>query len=245
MNKTKNIIYGKHPVIDAVEEGHSIDKIFLQQGIRGELEKQVRKLCKENSIPLQVVPRARLGKMTTGNHQGIIALGSEVSYLDLEKFWPELMEKNDSPLILMLDGVTDVRNFGAIARTAECLGVDALLISGKQSAPANADAIKASAGALSFIPVCRTLSLVNSMEWLQKQMVKILVSSLKADKKIFDCDFSGPLAMVVGSEGAGVHPSIMDRADDMFIIPQIGKTESLNVSVATGIMLYEAYRQRS
>ena len=244
MNREKNIIYGKHPVLEAAEQGRGIDKIFLQQGIRGELEKQVRKLCKENGIPLQVVPRARLNKLTQGNHQGLVALGSAIEYRDLEELWSELTSRSIDPLLLMLDGITDVRNFGAIARTAECMGVDALLVSAKQSAPANADAIKASAGALNLIPVCRTLSMVNSMEWLQSQGVRVAVSSLKASKTLSQCDFKGPLALVVGSEGAGVHPSLIDRADELFIIPQAGKTDSLNVSVASGIILYEAIKQR-
>jgi 23S rRNA (guanosine2251-2'-O)-methyltransferase len=238
------IIYGRHPVADAIRSGTPIDKVILQQGIRGEMEKELRHLCKAEGIPLQVVPKERLNKMVRGNHQGVIALQSFVRYYRLEDVLPGIYEESEVPLLLLLDGVTDVRNFGAIARTAEALGAHALVIPQKNSAQINAEAMKASAGALAKIPVCRESSLAVAIDYLRLSGIRVLASSLEAEVPLYALDLKAPAAFILGAEGEGISPALMRQADERFIIPQLGTTDSLNVSVAAGMMLYEAMRQR-
>ncbi len=244
-SKRKNIIYGRHPVIDVINSGKGVDKVLLQQGIRGEFEKEIRKLTKEKNVALQYVPKERLNKIAGGNHQGILAYLSLLEYQTLENILPFIYEKSETPLILVLDGVTDVRNMGAIARSAECLGAHALVIPATGSAQINAEAMKSSAGALGNIAVCREKNLSSAINYLKMSGIKIFASSLHADKTIFQQDFSMPCAIIIGSEDDGVSPAILRRADERFIIPQSGESNSLNVSVATGIMLYEVVRQRN
>jgi len=239
-----NIIYGRHPVMEAVKAGKSIDKVMLQQGIRGEYEKELRFICKQNDVQLQVVPKERLNRFINGNHQGVIGFISLIEYQSIENVLPLVYEQSETPLFLILDGVTDVRNFGAIARSAEIAGVHAIIIPQKGAALINADAIKTSAGALTKIPVCRENSLVNTIEFLQSSGVQVFASSLEAEGLIQNLDFKIPVALIIGSEDLGVQQSIMRKADKTFIIPQVGTSDSFNVSVATGIMLYEVMRQR-
>ena len=182
--------------------------------------------------------------MTSGNHQGVVAFIAPVDYYDLEDVLPGLFEKSDTPLLLFLDGITDVRNLGAIARSAEVLGAHALVIPAKGSALITPDTIKASAGALSRIPLCRTASLVNAVEWAKMSGIKIFSSQLGAKKRLQELDLSGPSAFIIGAEDEGVSPAVAALADEAFHIEQTGLTDSLNVSVATGIMLYEVLRQR-
>lgn len=240
----KTMIFGRHPVVDAIRNGQTIDKLYLQQGIRGEFEKEIRYLCRDHNIPLQVAPKERLNKFTRKNHQGIIGFVSLMPYYRLEDVLPMIYERSETPLILLLDGVTDVRNFGAIARSAECCGVQTIVIAHKGAAPLNAEAIKTSAGALTKIPVCREKSLVTAVEFLQLSGIQVLASSLEAKHLIDKVDFTLPTAIVMGSEGDGVSNAILKRVSDHFIIPQKGSTNSFNVSVAAGIILYEATRQR-
>lgn len=240
----KNIIFGRHPVVDAIRSGTPIDKLILQQGTRGEFEKEIRQLSRKFNIPLQVVPKERMGKFTRSNHQGIIGLLSAITYYKLEDVLPMIYEKSETPLILILDGVTDVRNFGAIARTAECSGVHAIVIPQKGSAQINADAIKTSAGALTKIPVCRERNIKGVIEFLQLSGIQVLASDLQAKKVIYELDMTLPTALIIGSEHKGIHPTTRDKADETFIIPQKGTTDSFNVSVAAGMMLYEVLRQR-
>ena len=190
------------------------------------------------------MPKERLQKFTRANHQGVIGLISEITYQQIEDILPFLFEQEKNPLILILDRVTDVRNFGAIARSAECLGVHAIVIGRKGSAPVNALAMKTSAGALAHIPVCRVGSLVATIEWLKLSGIQVLASSLEAEKPLFEVDLTGPLAIIMGAEGSGVNPLLMQDVHETFIIPQLGNTDSLNVSVATGVILYEIARQR-
>jgi 23S rRNA (guanosine2251-2'-O)-methyltransferase len=238
------LIFGRHPIVDALKSGTRLDKIFLQQGVRGEFEKEIRILCREYDVPLQYVPNERMNKMVKGNHQGIVAYLALLDYAQLDNVVPGIFEAGETPLILLLDRVTDVRNLGAIARSAEVCGAHALVVPKVGSALINSDAIKTSAGALTRLPVCRENSLVTAVEYLQHSGIQVLASDLKAEKYIFDTDLTSPTALIIGSEDEGVHPSILDRVDGRFIIPQKGTTDSLNVSVATGIMLYEALRQR-
>jgi 23S rRNA (guanosine2251-2'-O)-methyltransferase len=239
-----NVIFGRHPVVEAIQSGVAFDKLILQQGVRGDFEKEIRQLSREFDIPLQVAPKERLRKWTTANHQGIIGLQSLISYQSLEQLLPYLYERSEMPLLVILDGVTDVRNLGAIARSAECVGAHGIIIPKKGSALINGEAIKTSAGALNRISVCRESSLINAIELLQQSGLRVLVSDLQAEKPIYKLDMRGPVALVVGSEDTGISQGVADRADERFIIPQQGDTDSFNVSVAAGIMLYEVLRQR-
>lgn len=237
------LIFGRHPVIDAINTGQSVDKIFLQQGTRGEFEKEVRQLSKLHDIPVRVIPKERMNKMTRKNHQGIIAYLSLIRYYKIEDVLPMIYEKGETPLLLILDGVTDVRNFGAIARSAVCCGVHAIIIPSKGTAQINAEAIKTSAGSIHSIPICRERSLVNTLEQLQNAGVQAFASALSATKSITTTDFTVPTAIIMGSEDQGVSGALLSKTEH-FIIPQSDQTNSFNVSVATGIILYEVMRQR-
>lgn len=246
MNKDykDQFIFGKHPIIDAINAGQSIDKVWLQIGGANEFASEIRALCKDNGIPTQMVPKEKLNKITRSNHQGIIAFVSLIQYYKLEDVLPQIYERNEMPLVLVLDAVTDVRNFGAIARSAEVFGANAIVIGKKNVARINSEAMKTSAGALSKIPVCRESSPMAALDFLQLSGVSIASSDLKAKKSVSEIDFTGPIAILIGSEGRGVHYTLSEKADEQFIIPQKGTTDSLNVSVATGIILYEAAKQR-
>lgn len=239
------LIYGRHPVVEALQGGVSLDKVILQQGIRGEMEKEVRHLCKQTGVPLQVVPKERMRQFSGGNHQGVLAFQALLDYQRLEDVLPLIYERSQVPLLLLLDGVTDVRNFGAIARTAEVCGAHALVIFQKNSARINADALKASAGALNILPVCRERSLINTIELLQQSGLQVLASDLQAEKPLHALELKRPTAFILGAEGEGISQAAAQAADATFIIPQLGKTDSLNVSVAAGMMLYETMRQRT
>jgi 23S rRNA (guanosine2251-2'-O)-methyltransferase len=240
-----NLIYGHHPVVEAVRSGKAVEKIFFQQGVRGELEKEIRHLAREFNIPLQVVPKEKLNKMTNGNHQGVSAYLALVAFLSIEDVLPFVYEQGETPLLLMLDSITDVRNFGAICRSAECMGVHAVIIPQSGAAPANDEAMKASAGALAKIRICRVKSLFSTLEWLQQSGVQVLATAL-SDRSVAlpEADFSVPTAILMGSEGDGVHPKLQKMSDQVIRIPQATSFDSLNVSVAAGIVLYEALRQR-
>ena len=243
--QNNQLIYGRHPVVDAIKGGQSVDKVFLQQGVRGEFEKELRHLGKIHNFPIQVVPKEKLNQLTRKNHQGVVGIIALIQYYKIEDLLPMLFEQEFSPLLLILDGITDVRNMGAIARSAECFGVGGLIIPKKKTASINAEGVKTSAGALTKIPVCRENSLVNTVELLQNSGVQVIASSLQAQKSIKEIDLQLPTAIILGSEGKGVHPSLLQEATESFIIPQIGTTNSLNVSVANGIILYEVMVQRS
>jgi 23S rRNA (guanosine2251-2'-O)-methyltransferase len=241
---SETIICGRHPVIDAIHAGTPMHRVLFQEGVRGEFEKEIRHLCRDFNVPMQVVPKERLNKFVKGNHQGIVGFISLAAYSSIENLLPAFFEKETAPLLLLLDGITDVRNFGAIARSAEISGVDALIQPAKGSAHINEESLKTSAGALTRIPVCRESSLVNTVEYLQNSGVQVVASDLTGRKKIFDLDFTLPTAIVLGSEGEGVSEGVLRKVNERFIIPQIGTTDSFNVSVAAGIMLYETMRQR-
>lgn len=240
------LIYGRHPVVDAIKTGRSIDKVILQKGMRGEVEVEIRNLCKKYQLPLQYIPKERLEKLTKGNnHQGVLAYLSLAHYYSIEELLPSIIAKGKAPLLLILDGITDIRNFGAIARSAEIAGVDAIIVHGKGAAPVNGESMKASAGALAKIPVCREQSLAKVITFLQMSDIEVFASDLKAEKYIYETDFTQAAALIIGSEGKGISNYLLKAADEAFIIPQVGTTDSFNVSVATGIMLYEVMRQRT
>lgn len=240
-----NYIYGHHPVVEAIRAGKPVEKVFFQQGERGELEKEIRHLTKEHGIPLQVVPREKLNKMVKGQHQGVVAYLSLVQYISLEDVVPFVFEQGEVPLLVLLDGVTDVRNFGAIARSAECAGAHAVVVPQSGSALANEEAMKASAGALARVRLCRVRSLFSAVEWLQQSGIQVVATAL-GDRTIPVCraDLTLPTAILMGSEGEGVHPKLQKMSDAVVRIPQATDFDSFNVSVAAGIVLYEAMRQR-
>ncbi len=240
----QTIIFGRHPVVDAIKAGQVLDKVFLQQGMTGDVEKAIRQVTKQYGIPLQYVPKERLSKMTNGNHQGVVGVMSVINYHRLSNLLPIVFEQTEAPLILLLDGVTDVRNFGAIARSAVCCGVHTIVIPMKGGAQINADAMKASAGALNYLPICRENNLLQSVEQLQLLGIKVMASALSSKKQLFEVDLTQPTAIILGSEGEGVGANLLQKADEHFIIPQKELTNSFNVSVAAGIILYEVMRQR-
>lgn len=241
---SSHLIFGRHPVVEAIEGGQTIEKVLLQQGTRGELEKTLRHLCKEHGIPLQYVPKEKLGSIARGNHQGVVAMIAPLSYQDLDQILSKLVEEGKAALLLLLDGITDVRNFGAIARSAEICGAHALVVPMQGSAALNAEAIKASAGALTRIPVCRQSSLLTAVDLVKSYDIQVLASSLERSQPIYEADLKKPTAIILGSEGKGIQPPLMRAATQRVYIPQVGQTDSFNVSVAAGIMLYEAVRQR-
>lgn len=232
-----------HPLLEALEAGREIDKILLKRGLRSEEVSRITALARERTIPLQIVPEERLTRLTRKQHQGVIAFISEIEYTPLETLIPMLYEAGRSPFVLLLDGLTDVRNFGAIARTAECAGVDALIIPERGSVTVTADAIKTSAGALHRLPVCRVSSIMSAVSLLQASGLKIVAASEKARDVYTETELRLPLGLVLGAEDEGVSEEVLRRADHIVRIPQVGAIGSLNVSVAAGILIYEIVRQ--
>lgn len=244
-NNSKNvIIIGRNPVLEALNESTDIERVYLLQGITGEFEKILRHLCRKKEVPLQVIPKERMSKFSTANHQGVVALKTSIPYYKVEDVVAHCYENGKMPLLLILDEITDVRNLGAIARSALSFGADALIVPTTGSAPIQSDSIKASAGALLKLQVCRSTSLVNTVKYLQDCGITVMSSSLEAKTPLASLDLNLPLAIVVGSEDEGVKEHLLRMSDQRFIIPQLPEMESLNVSVATGIILYEVYKQR-
>ena len=234
-----NFVYGLHSVLEAINLGKEMDKVFIRKSLNNERSRELINLLRERDIPFQFVPNEKLQRISSKNHQGIIGLISMIEYSQLELLVPSIFEKGETPFILVLDEVTDVRNLGAIARTAECSGVHALVLPAKGSAQINADAIKTSSGALHKLPVCRTPELLDSLDYLKNSGLKIIAGTEKGEKLYFNTDLTGPVALVIGSEEKGVSNKILGIADQMVRIPQLGKVESLNVSVAAGVLCYE------
>jgi len=243
--KEKEMIFGIRAVIEAVEAGKDMDKVLVKRELSGELFLELQELLRRYEIPMQKVPVERIDRITRKNHQGVIAFTSAVTYQKLENVVPLLYEEGKTPLILVLDGVTDVRNFGAIARTCEVAGVDAIVIPERGSVSVNADAIKTSAGALHSIPVCREKSLKEAIVFLKNSGIKVVAATEKAASFYTETDFSVPAAIVMGAEDAGVAPEHLRICDELVRIPQSGTIQSLNVSVAAGVLIYEVVRQRN
>jgi 23S rRNA (guanosine2251-2'-O)-methyltransferase len=244
MAKSDRYIFGIHAVLEAVEAGKDVDKVLVKRGSGSDLLKKLLASLRSMEIPVQQVPVEKLNRVTGKNHQGVIAFLSEISYVDISSLLPSVFESGEDPLILMLDGVSDVRNFGAIARSAECAGVHAIVIPSAGSAAINADAIKTSAGALHRIPVCRHHRLSEVAKFLQESGLKLLAASEKASDSIHNADMTGPVAIVMGGEERGISNDMLRRADALVSIPMKGAIASLNVSVAAGVMLFEVLRQR-
>lgn len=245
----ENVIYGRHPVVEAINAGQRLEKVYLLQGTQGELEKELRILCRDKDIPLVMVPREKLSKLGKGldyqNHQGVVAVLPLIEYQLLQDILPTILEnKEEQALFMILDGVTDVRNFGAIARSAEAAGVHAIIISQKQAAPVNGEAMKASSGAINNIPICREKSLTKAIELLMENNIQIVAADVEGFSSLPDVDFNQPTAVIMGAEGEGINRAYLRKSSKRFQIPMKGKTASYNVSVAAGIILYESLRQR-
>jgi 23S rRNA (guanosine2251-2'-O)-methyltransferase len=240
----ENLIFGIRAVIEAINADKTIDKILLQKGLSNELFNQLRQALKGKDIPFQFVPPEKLKRITDKNHQGVVAYLAEVIYHDTEELLTRVFEKGKMPLVLILDRVTDVRNFGAIARSAECAGVDFIVIPSRGAAQINADAVKTSAGALHRIPVCREENLKNTIEFLKESGLQIVACHEKTETNVYDADFKKPTAIIMGSEENGISGEYIKRSDVQVKIPMWGNIASLNVSVATGIVLFEVVKQR-
>lgn len=239
-----SIIAGRQPVIEAIRSGRIIDKILFQKNLSGESIGEIRKLAKDNNIPIQQVPPEKLHSMTRANHQGCIAIAGLVKYLELQQVIDHVVGKGETPLFIMLDGVTDVRNIGGIARSAVCCGAQAIIIPEKGVGALNEEALKSSAGALEKINICRVSSLLKAVDDLHWNGIKSYTSTMQASKKLFELDFREPCCIIMGSEEKGVQPYLAKAADADFSIPMAGEFNSFNVSVATGIILYEVMKQR-
>ena len=238
-------IYGRNPVIEALEKGKKIEKVFLQNNLTGDFEVQVRNACEERNIPLTKVPPRKLNDLSRShNHQGIVAYISPVAYTTVDKLVPLLKSEGKIPLLVVLDGITDVRNMGAIARSAKVFGAHAIVVPAKGSARVSEEMVKSSAGAILDIAICRENSIPIALESLQMMDVKVYASDINATKTIAEQDLKGPTAIVLGSEDKGVSRKAIQIADDTVKIPQVDSFDSLNVSVAAGIILYEIILQR-
>lgn len=239
-----SFIIGRQPVIEALASGKPIDKILFQKNITGDIIHEIRTLARNQNIPIQLVPVEKLNGLTKANHQGVIAFTALVQYMDLQQVIDFVVSKGETPLFLMLDGVTDVRNIGAIARTALCCGAQAIIIPDKGVGALNAEAMKSSAGALEKIHFCRVNSLLKAVDTLHLNGIEVFTSEMRADKNVFDLSFQNPCCVIMGDEGRGVQPYLAKAADAFFKIPMSANFDSLNVSVATGMVLYEAMKQR-
>ncbi len=240
----KEMIFGTRAVIEAVQAGKEIEKILIRRDMTNELSRSLYAALEGRVVPIQKVPVDKLNLLTSKNHQGVIAFISPVSFQRLEDIIPFLYEQGRVPFVVVLDGITDVRNFGAIARTCECAGVDALVIPSKGGATINADAIKTSAGALLNITVCREENLKDALRFLSDSGLKLVAATEKAKENYTETDYKEPLALVMGSEEEGIAPEHLKLCNSLVKIPILGKIESLNVSVAAGVMIYEVVKQR-
>lgn len=237
-------VYGIRAVMEAIESGKEIESLFIQRGLSGSLFQELKQVLIDNHITYQQVPVEKLDRITRKNHQGVIGVISPIAYQQVEHVVPMIYEKGEVPLIVILDGITDVRNLGAIARSAECAGVHALVVPKRGSAEINPDAIKTSAGALFNINVCREDNLVQTVRFLQESGIQVVVCTEKTTDTIYQHDYTGPVAFILGSEDEGVSNDLLRIADGLAKIPMFGEISSLNVSVASGVVLYEALRQR-
>ena len=246
MIEGKTTIFGIRSIIEAINSGASINKIYLQKGLRGTLFFELDKLIKEKKITTSMVPIEKLNRLSkNNNHQGAVANISPIDFFDLEELLNSVTVKNKNPLFLILDQLSDVRNFGAIIRTAECTGVDGIIIQKNGSAPVNAETIKTSAGAAFKIPICKVDHIKDALYLLKAYDIKSVAATEKTENSIYDLELKEPMAIIMGSEGRGINPSILKMVDYKAKLPLLGEIESLNVSVACGVFLYETIRQRS
>lgn len=238
-------IYGIRAVIEAIKAGENVDKIFLQKGLKGDLFSELETLLKKERLNTSHVPVEKLNRLTQNNHQGVVAQIAPIKFYDIDELVNSVLESNKQPLFLLLDQLSDVRNFGAIVRTAECTGVSGIIIQKKGGAPVNGDAIKTSAGALFKVPICKVDHIKDAVFHMQASGIKVIAATEKTDQTLYQVSFNEPCAIIMGSEGKGINPSILKVVDQKGKLPILGEIESLNVSVACGAFLYEAVRQRS
>jgi 23S rRNA (guanosine2251-2'-O)-methyltransferase len=243
--KESDLIFGTRAVIEAVAAGKEVDKILMRRDIQGDLARELPAIAKERGIPVQRVPKERLDRLTRKNHQGVIAFVAAVGYCRLDNIIPGLFEAGRMPFVVLLDGITDVRNFGAIARTCECAGVDAIVIPSRNSVSVTADAVKTSAGALMSVPVCRETGIVDAVRYLKGCGCRVIGATEKAAAVYTGCDYTVPVALVLGGEDAGISPEVLRLCDCLVMIPVAGRIASLNVSAAAAALVYEAVRQRN
>jgi 23S rRNA (guanosine2251-2'-O)-methyltransferase len=243
-DKSDDFVFGIRAVIEAIRFGKNIDKVLIKRGLKGELFKELMVVLNEDNIPFQYVPEEKLDRVTRKNHQGVIAFMSPVAFYPLEDTIAGIFEKGENPFILALDEVSDVRNFGAIVRTAECAGVHAIIIPEKGSARIGSDAVKTSAGALHKMPVCRVPSMKKALQYLQQSGIVLFGATEKATDNYYKSDFNKPICIIMGAEDTGLSPEIIKFCDNLIKIPILGEIQSLNVSVAASILVYDAVRQR-
>lgn len=242
--KKSQYLFGMHPVLEAVKAGKKFEKVLLKQGLEGMQFRELLDLLKNNEIPFQFVPVERLNRAVRGSHQGVIAYISQIDYVSIEEIVNNALGKSTNPLLVILDGVSDVRNLGAIARSLECAGGQGIIVPAKGGAAINAEAVKASAGALMRIDTCKVPNLKLAAYYLKQSGFKIISATEKSDKLIYDVDMTGPVAVVMGSEGDGISRSMLELSDEKAAIPMSGEISSLNVSVASALLMFEAVRQR-
>lgn len=243
-NKKDDFIFGLRPVMEALEAGKTVDKIFLQNALQGDIYHELKNLLAKHKIRANYVPVEKLNRFTRKNHQGVVAFISDVPFEKIEDVLPRLFEEGKTPFLLILDRLTDVRNFGAICRTAECVGIHAVILPEKGAAPINSDAIKTSAGAIYNLKICKEKNLAHAVDFLQQSGLQVFSATEKAQKLYYDVDFTQPCAIVMGNEETGISKEVLHHSDEKIKVPIEGKTESLNVSVACGAILYEAMRQK-
>ena len=240
----ENQIFGIRAIIEAIEAGKDIDKVFLQKDAQGELMNELIKTLKRNNINFSYVPIEKLNRLTKKNHQGAIGTIAPIAFISLEELVETTLEKKEKPLFVILDQLSDARNFGAIIRTAACCGADGIIISKNGAAPVNGDTIKTSAGAVFNIPICKVDHIKDAVFYLQGSGIVTLGATEKAEKEIYDVDLNVPIAIIMGSEDRGINPSVLKIIDEKAKLPMFSTIDSLNVSVACGAFLYEIIRQR-
>lgn len=241
----ENLIFGIRAIIEAINAGKEVDKVFIQKDAQGDLMQDLMKTMKKNNINFSYVPVEKLNRLTSNNHQGAVATIAPISFVSLETLVDRVIESGKKPLFLILDQLSDARNFGAIIRTAECTGVDGIIVQKQGSAPVNGDTVKTSAGAVFNVPICKVDHIKDAIFYLQGSGIKTVAATEKTDQNIYDIDFSEPVAIIMGSEDRGVNPSVLKIVDEKAKLPMFGTIGSLNVSVACGAFLYETIRQRS
>ncbi len=245
MISKSDYIFGIRAVIEAIESGKSIDKVLVRKDLSGELAHELLAKVKEYGVLMQRVPQERLNRITMKNHQGVIAMVSPVTYHKLENLLPSLYEEGRTPFIVLLDGLTDTRNFGAIGRTCDCAGVDGIVIPERNSVSVTPDAVKTSAGGLFYVPVCRERDIISAVRFLKESGVKVVAASEKGAQDYTELDMTVPVAIVMGSEDVGISQEVLRLCDEIATIPMLGNIGSLNVSVAAGVLIYDVVRQRN
>lgn len=245
MKHRENTIFGIHPILEALKSELVIDKLFLQKDSNHSKIQEIVTICEKSDVTINYVPLEKLNRLTKGNHQGVVAITSPISFYSLESLIENIIQEKEKPLFLILDQISDVRNFGAIIRTAECTGVDAIIIQKKGGAPVTGDTIKTSAGAIFKIPICKVDHIKDAIFYLKASNIITIAATEKTNETIYDLNLNAPLAIVMGSEGKGVSKSVLNIVDQKAALPLLGDINSLNVSVACGALLYEVLRQRN